>query len=872
MEESKDLAPLDGESTVPAKNPIVSQPEIKTPGKVTTPAADSDGLEAVPGQAGGGLGPTTGGGGALGRPVTRPRTRPAPRKRANPWGWVLVVLVAIAAGVGAFFYVRSTQTNPAFVGSTTIASTRLPVSVAISSSGQVQANADQNMTFSAGGTITKLYKNLGDTVKAGDSLAEIDNSDLNFSLQSAQSSYDQQLATYNTTIAGATQKDLEVAQAQLDSAKASYNQTVNGTATAEDIASANAALATANGQIGTAQANLKSAQAKLAADLAGGTPSDIAAAKASLSSAQASLESAKAAQAKTLAGNDAATIASAQSTYDQAVANQKKSLSQLNLTIASDQMAKQEALLALQDAQEKYQEQVTANRNADGSLKSNLTQAQIDAETTALRTMQTAQDTYNKADLTLNDANVQLQTQTLTLQSTVDNAKAQLDKAKAGPTQADIASAAAQVASAQAGLDSANKALIALTPTDATIAADEASVASAQQSILSAQSGVASAQANLAKLKGGTPDAITQAESSVKQAQATLDDLKAGPTQNAIAIAKAQLEVAQTNLDKAKIALDSAVLKSPINGTVISTTVTTGQLVTASTVIYEVVDLSSLHVDVNVGETDISKITENMPVALNLDGIPNKSFTGKVTFISSKATVTSNVVNYTVTVTLDQGSTNSLVNAYPQEFAKLLQRPTGGTFTGRNGTGGTAAAGTPGAATTPGGTAAAGAPTGTGTGATNGNGGTGVRGGSAALATATGVCGYTLSTNNSTQQPKIGMTANVTFCLNLKAGVLAVPNRAVKTHRVNGVTSSYVTILLDAATNKTEDVDIVTGLVGDSYTEITGGNIKEGDVIVVSTASTGGTTRTTTTGGFGGGGGGAVFVNGGGGGFAAPGR
>src|SRR4051812_47489830 len=138
MEESKDLAPLDGE-IAPAKNTIVSKPEIKTPGKVTS-AADSDGLETVPGPQGSGLGETTGGGGALGRPITRPRSRPAPRKRANPWGWVFVVLVAIAAGVGTFFYVRSTQTNPAFVGSTTVASTRLPVTVAISSSGQVQAN------------------------------------------------------------------------------------------------------------------------------------------------------------------------------------------------------------------------------------------------------------------------------------------------------------------------------------------------------------------------------------------------------------------------------------------------------------------------------------------------------------------------------------------------------------------------------------------------------------------------------------------------------------------------------------------------------------------------------------------------------------
>jgi HlyD family secretion protein len=810
--------------------------EIKEAGKVTSAADAGSDVAAQPAPAteASHLGPVTGGG-ALGphiQPVRRPR--PAPRKRSQPWGWVLVVLVAVAAGVGTFFYVRSTQTNPAFVGQTVNATTRQPVTVSLSSTGQVQPNADQSVTFSTSGTITKLYKNLGDTVKAGDTLAQIDDTSLQTDLKSAQAAYDQQLANYNTTIAGATQKDLEVAQDQLDSAKASYDQTVKGTATAQDIASANASIASASGQIGTAQANLKSAQAKLAQDQQGGSPSDIASAKSGVSSAQASLDNARAQQAKTLAGNDAATIEAAQSSYDQAVASQQRTLSSLNLQIASDQMAKQEDLLALQDAQEKYQEQVTANRNADGTLKSNLTQAQIDAETAALRTMQTAQDTYNKSDLTLNDANIQLQTQTATLQSSVDNAKAQLDKAKAGPTQADIASAAASVASAQAGLDSANKALIALTPTDATLAADEASVASAQQSIISAQAGVASAQANLAKLSGGTPDQVAQADSNVKEAQATLDDLKAGPTQNTIAIAKAQLDVAQTNLDKARASLTTATVTSPISGVIITAPIVVGQQVGASTVVYEVVDTSSLHVDVNVGETDISKITENMPVALNLDGIPNKSFTGKVTFISSKATVTSNVVNYTVTVTLDQGTVNSLVNAYPQEFAKLFQRPNGqGNATRGNG-------------------ASTGA-------ATGGNGGGFAgRAGAAALAT-TGICGYTLTSASAQAiQPKVGMTANVTFCLNLKAGVLSVPNRALKTHVVNGVRSSYVTVLVDAATNKTENVDVATGLAGDSYTEITGGNLKEGDQIVVSTASGAAAASATSTqnrpGGFGGGG------------------
>ncbi|MDB5081180.1 MAG: hypothetical protein JWP00_3104 [Chloroflexi bacterium] len=842
MEESKDLAPV-GEENVPTRTPVAPGPEIKTPGKVTS-AADAEGLETVPGSRGGGLGPATGSGAALGRPIIR--TRPAPRKRPNPWGWVFVVLLAAAAGAGTFLYVRSQQTNPAFVGSTTAVSSRLPVSVAISANGQVQANADLTVAFSSAGTITKLNKKLGDKVDAGETLAEIDNSDLQFALKSAQASYDQQLAAYNTSIAGATQKDLDVAQAQVDSAKASYNKTVNGTATAEDITAANASIASSSGQINTANAQIKSAAAKLAQDRAGGNPADIAAAKSSISAAQASLANAKAQQAKVLAGNDAATIAAAQATYDQAVANSEKTLSQLRLAISSNQFAKETALNTLKDAQDKYQTTKANNRNGDGTLKSNLTQAQIDAETAALRAMQDAQSAYNKSDLVLNDSNVQLQTSTRTLQSTIDNAKAQLEKTRAGPTQADILAAEASVASAQSGLDSANKALLALSPTEATIAADEASLASAQQSLISAQAGIASSQASLAKLRGGTPDDVTTAAASVKQAQATLDDLKAGPKPNDIAIAKAQLAVSQTSLDKAKAALGAALLKSPISGTVISSTVTMGQVVSASTVIYEVVDMSSLHVDVNVGETDIAKIKENMPVALNLDGISNKSFTGKVTFISSKAVVTSNVVNFTATVTLDQGTANSLLEAYPAEFARMLQRPTGAQ--GQQGQIGT---GTPGAATTPGANA------GTGTG------GQLPRGFGAGLATATGICGYTLSSAASTEQPKIGMTANVTFCLNLKAGILSVPNRAIKTRTVSGQRTSYVTVLLDAKTNKTEDHNILTGLVGDSYTEITGGDIKEGDLIVISTTPT---NTVTTTGGFGGGG------FGGGGGGVIPGR
>ncbi|HEX2914891.1 MAG TPA: HlyD family efflux transporter periplasmic adaptor subunit [Chloroflexia bacterium] len=815
MDKPKDLVPAEpsnpvrqagGAESAIEKSPASEQPPLKTLTPLTRP--HTAGIETAAADSS-----TT----ALGRPVTTHlKTRKTARKRGTFWGWFILLLVVLAAGIGAGLYFRSTQKVTAFEGQTATVGTNFPVSLSISSSGQVQANADLSLSFTTTGTITRLNKKLGDNVQAGEVVAEINDSDLQNAVTSAQASYDQQQASYNNAIAGATQKELEQAQAQLDSARASLDQTVKGTFTAEDVASAQAAI--------------NSAAAKLAQDRKGGDPNDVAAAQSSISSAEVQLASAKAALAKTLAGSDAATIASAQATYDQALANFEKTLSTLKVNIVNAQVTRDQALNALKDAQDNYQAIYSKNRNADGSLKANLPQAAIDSETLALRSMQDAQGNYNRADMALNDANVALTTQTRVLQSQIDSAKANLDKVKAGPTQADIASAQAQVTSAQASLDNAKKTLAALTPTAAQIAADEAALASAQ--------------AGLAKLRGGTPDEVAQSQANLRSAEAALNDLKAGPKPNDVAIAKAQLAVSQAALDKAKAQLANALLKAPISGTIIQAPLTLGQPVTATTVVYEIVDLSSLHVEVNVGESDISKIKENIPVVINLDAISGRSFTGKVTFISSKATVTNNVTSYLTTVTLDRGSANSLFETYQSEFSKLLQGS--GTGQGQRALAtpsGNVATVTVSGERTPGSTPAA------------RSSGSSQSGAAPRASSATSVCGYIFSSQNSTDQqsPKAGMTSNVNFCLNVKAGVLSVPNRAIKTKVQNGQQISYVEVLVDRATSKIEQRQIITGLVGDSYTEVTGGNIKEGDKIVISTTPT---NQVTTTGGGGTGGGG----------------
>lgn len=826
MDNSKDLAPLDEKDSANKTPGLVPTPVTSQPPATTTdePAAKAVANPTAP--KAGGLVAGAGDAGhntALGRPLP-PRAKRAPvrRKRTNPWNWVLVILLAVGAGVGAYYYTKGTQTNPAFQGQTFSVTNRNPVTTSFSSNGQVQANADLGVNFSASGTVKKLDKKLGDTVKAGEVIAQLDETDLKFALQTAQSQYDQQLASYKKSTEGATQKDLEVAQAQVDSARASLEKTIKGSYTAQDVAAANAAV--------------NSAAAKLAQTRQGGNPQDIIAAQAAITSAEAQLASAKAKLAKTRAGSDNAAIVSAQTTYDQAVASYDRTISQLQLNITTAEVNRDKALNALKTAQEKYATIYNNNRDSSGKIKDNVAQSAIDNETVAYRTMQDAQGDYNRSDISLNDARIQLDGQKRSLQSQIENARAQLDKAKSGPTAADVAADEASVLSAQASLDNAKKSLVALTPTAAQIAADESSLASAQ--------------ANLLKLRGGTPEEITMSESSLKSAEATLNSLKQGPNQNDLAIAKAQLDVSQTNLDKAKLALENVVLKSPINGVIVSAPLKEGQIINNSTVIYQIVDMSSLHIDVNVGESDIGKIKEGMAVAVNLDSIPGRSYTGKVSFISSKSTVSNNVVNYLITVTLDPEGANSLFEAFPGEFDKYQQALLGGRngAAGAGGTGGTRAQ-IPGNIQLP-------------------------RGATAQIAAQTGVCGYSFLGNlvtGETASPKVGMSANVTFCQSLKAGVLSVPNRAIKNKVEGNQRISYVQVLVNRDLNIKEDRPIVVGSAGDNYTEITGGNLKEGDVLVL-TETTG--ARTTTTGTQtnnlaipgAAGGGGAVFIGGGGGG------
>jgi HlyD family secretion protein len=725
--------------------------------------------------------------------LSRPGARKPRRKRRRWLIWLIFLVIVGGAGAGYYYWQNSNQPAPGFQGQTTPA-TRSPVSLTVSASGQVQANAELKLSFGTAGTVTEVLAKPGDPVKSGQVLARINDQDLQNALKTSLASLNAAKADLEKTKAGSSEEDIKKAEEQVKQARLKAEQTRNGNALPDEVQSA--------------RSKLEASKAKLEQLKQGGSQADKAKAQSALSSAEADLASSQAKLNKLQAGPDLAEISDAQSKLDKAQADLEQTKSNLYNRVIQAQVARDQALTSLNKAQDAYSSIYRENHNADGSLKGDRRDENIQKETNAYRDLQDAQGNYNKADIALNDARVNYDTGLKKAQIEVDNAKTQLEKTKAGPAQSDIAAAEAAVASSKANLDNARANLAKLTPTEA--------------DLVSAQAEVDAAQSSLAKLTtGGTASEIATQESNVRVQELTLQELLKGPAPSDIATKQAQVDLKQADYDKAQTNLETANLKAPFDGILTSLSLVPGQTVAAGTEVGQLIDDSQLHVDVNVEESNIGKIKLNQPVSLSFEALPNQSFSGKITFISPKAQVNSNVVSYLVTVTLDGTGKNSLQETYPEQYSKFLQGLLPPLPAGQ---------GNASTTTTPD--------------SNNNNSPVGkngpqsitFEGGAGPLINpgSTSFCGYNPASGSREQlQPKVGMTANVTVCLDVKAGTLSVPNRAVKSKIDNGRLVSYVEVL--EAGDKIEQTTVSTGLRGDSLTEISGGELKEGDKVVTST-------------------------------------
>lgn len=128
----------------------------------------------------------------------------------------------------------------------------------------------------------------------------------------------------------------------------------------------------------------------------------------------------------------------------------------------------------------------------------------------------------------------------------------------------------------------------------------------------------------------------------------------------AIDQAKAALVQADASLLKAKQNLGYCTIRSPVKGVIVDRRVNVGQTVVASlnapSLFLIAKDLKRLQVWASVNEADIGQIKAGQPVSFTVDAHAGEVFRGAVSQIRLNATMTQNVVTYTVVVSADNST------------------------------------------------------------------------------------------------------------------------------------------------------------------------------------------------------------------------
>ncbi len=121
-----------------------------------------------------------------------------------------------------------------------------------------------------------------------------------------------------------------------------------------------------------------------------------------------------------------------------------------------------------------------------------------------------------------------------------------------------------------------------------------------------------------------------------------------------ISLDEATIQQWEAQLANAQVNLDYTDIVSPVDGTVVSRNVTSGQTVAASlqtpTLFLIATDLTKMEVDTNVSESDIGTVKEKNPASFTVEAYPDRPFQGTVVQVRQAPQTLQNVVTYDVVV------------------------------------------------------------------------------------------------------------------------------------------------------------------------------------------------------------------------------
>lgn len=161
---------------------------------------------------------------------------------------------------------------------------------------------------------------------------------------------------------------------------------------------------------------------------------------------------------------------------------------------------------------------------------------------------------------------------------------------------------------------------------------------------------------------GAGPDELAVAEAEYRLAKARADLARAGeeleraeqgPPAYELADEEAAASRARRKADLLRAELERAVLRAPADATVVGVYAAPRDMVSASSTVAELADLSSLRVRVDIDETQIADVEEGMPARIRFDALPDQVSSGHVLAISVQGVLLNELMYYPVFIALD---------------------------------------------------------------------------------------------------------------------------------------------------------------------------------------------------------------------------
>lgn len=528
---------------------------------------------------------------------------------------------AIVLGAG-YYKLAGNSAQAQSSGQTLITVGRQTIVSSIKAAGKVTFASEQTLKFNQKGTVTKVNVKEGDSVKAGQVIAELDSTSVLADIRQAQ------LAISASA--------LQLKQMKGDNQK--------------QVLDAQNALRDTQRQAEQAQNDLTVSQQKL--------PSDLASAQRAVTEKQAALDQAKSDLAKQktteiqgLGTTTQSILATSDGILDSFYnvltrGGSRPTTTQNNEEIVINNLLYRDTVLA-QQVQFAYLNAANAadamHMNYGTSLATQTDPATLlnalhDADTLAKAIYDLGEKTYDMLQGATTDTNTFKASDLNTLRSTVSTNRS---KASDLITQVQTAQANLAAASENAGIPSVT-------------------LQQKQDAVTSAENALKTAQANLQVLTTQTPGDLQQQQQAVSKIQ---DDLKSkqSAVNNTSTSTDVQLQLKQNDiaqkvaaLQKIQKTLDDYKLVAPFDGILRHLDYKVGDnlLDTGDTESASLENPDFIVVTIPLDQVDVVRVKSGMSAAITFDAVAGKTFLGTIDKIDSTPIEQSGVVSYNVSIKL----------------------------------------------------------------------------------------------------------------------------------------------------------------------------------------------------------------------------